>query len=57
MTTNLDLFAKDLLNKEQILESFQGWNAYAKWADSYKARKRIASVMNYLIDIKEKTTG
>ncbi len=27
--------------KEKILESFQGWNAYAKWADSYKFRREI----------------
>jgi len=28
--------------KKKLLESFQGWNAYAKWADSYKLRKKIA---------------
>ena len=27
--------------KEKLLESFQGWNAYAKWANSYNLRKRI----------------
>ena len=25
--------------EEKILKSFQGWNAYAKWANSYKIRK------------------
>jgi retron-type reverse transcriptase len=27
--------------KEKIIESFQGWQAYAKWANSFKLRKRI----------------
>ena len=26
---------------ENILESFQGWNAYAKWADSYRLRNDV----------------
>jgi len=29
------------LNKEKILEIFQGWNAYAKWADSFELRKKV----------------
>ncbi len=29
------------ISKEKILESFQGWNAYAKWANSFKLRKEI----------------
>lgn len=29
------------ITKEKILESFQGWNAYAKWANSFKLRKEI----------------
>ena len=29
------------ISKEKLLDSFQGWNAYAKWADSYKLRKKI----------------
>lgn len=28
--------------KDKILESFQGWNAYAKWADSFKLRRMIS---------------
>jgi hypothetical protein len=28
------------ISKEKILESFQGWQAYAKWADAYNLRKR-----------------
>ncbi|MFH1431242.1 MAG: reverse transcriptase domain-containing protein [Nanoarchaeota archaeon] len=32
---------KGELSKEKILESFQGWNAYAEWANSYKLRREI----------------
>jgi hypothetical protein len=28
---------------EKLIESFQGWNAYAKWIDSYNLRKNIAN--------------
>lgn len=29
------------LTKEKILSIFQGWNAYAKWANAFKLRKQI----------------
>jgi len=29
------------LSKENLLESFQGWNAYAKWANSFKLRRDV----------------
>lgn len=29
------------ITKEQILSSFQGWNAYAKHANAYKLRKSV----------------
>ena len=29
------------ISKEKMIESFQGWNAYAKWANSFKLRKEI----------------
>jgi RNA-directed DNA polymerase len=35
---------------EQLLESFQGWNAYAKWGNTYKFRKRIFREINQLIN-------
>ena len=54
MASKLDLFAKDSLSEEKLIESFQGWNAYAKWADSYRLRKRVASAMNELIKIKSR---
>ena len=33
------------LSKEKLLESFNGWNAYAKWANSYKLRKEIVKAI------------
>ena len=29
------------ISKEKLLESFQGWNAHAKWANSYKLRRNV----------------
>ena len=34
------------LPKEKILESFQGWNAYAKWANTLKLRRKVARKIN-----------
>jgi len=31
-----------LLSLKKILESFYGWNAYAKWANSYKLISKIS---------------
>jgi len=28
-------------SKEKLLESFQGWNAYASWANSYRLRRNV----------------
>ena len=42
-------FRNGEISKEIILEIFQGWNAYAKWADSFKLRRRIVKMiyLNY----------
>ena len=37
------MYKKEEISKEEILETFQGWNAYAKWDNSYKLREDIAS--------------
>jgi len=37
----VSLFRKGRICKEKLLESFQGWQAYAKWANSFKLRKQI----------------
>ena len=34
-------FKGNRINKEKMLEIFQGWNAYAKWANTFKLRRNI----------------
>ena len=34
-------YKKGEIPKEEILEIFQGWQAYAKWANTYKLRKQV----------------
>lgn len=41
MLLKIEKYKQDKIGKEKMLESFQGWQAYAKWADSYKPRKEI----------------
>jgi retron-type reverse transcriptase len=41
MINKTELFKNKELNYKQIIESFQGWNAYAKWANSFKLRKNL----------------
>jgi hypothetical protein len=37
----IEKYKRDKVSKEKIIKSFQGWNAYAKWANSYNLRKEI----------------
>jgi RNA-directed DNA polymerase len=41
MLIKIKLFKEGLLPYEKLLESFQGWNAYTKWANSHKLRERV----------------
>ena len=41
MLVKIKLFKEGLVSYEKLLESFQGWNAYAKWANSHKLRERV----------------
>lgn len=43
--SKIELFEKDEIDYEQILESLQGWNAYAKWADSFKLRRGVMKMI------------
>ncbi len=45
MLNKVKMFSDGKLNYEKLLESFQGWQAYAKWADAYKLKERILSVI------------
>ena len=50
MLVKIKLFKEGKISYEKLLEGFQGWNAYAKWANSYKLR------INILNKIKEAST-
>ena len=41
MKNKLKRYKQGYNSEQKLLESFQGWQAYAKWADTYKLRKRI----------------
>ncbi|MEK6933049.1 MAG: reverse transcriptase domain-containing protein [Nanoarchaeota archaeon] len=43
MLLKIEKYKNNEINKDKIIESFQGWNAYAKWANSYNLRKNIES--------------
>jgi len=42
----IERYNNEEINKEKITESFQGWNAYAKWANAYKLRERFFKCIN-----------
>ncbi len=42
MINKVERYKMGGISKEKLLESFQGWQAYAKWADSFKLRKEIS---------------
>ena len=41
-------YKKGKIPREKLLESFQGWKAYTKWADTYRLRKQILININNL---------
>jgi RNA-directed DNA polymerase len=41
MLNKIKRYKKEEIPKTKILESFQGWQAYAKWANTLNLRKRI----------------
>lgn len=41
-------FKSNRIDKEKMLEIFQGWNAYVKWANTFKLRRNIANKISNL---------
>ena len=37
----VEKYKNNELSKEKLFERFQGWNAYTKWADSFKTSKML----------------
>ena len=45
MLSKVEKYKEGKIGKEKLLESFQGWQAYAKWADSFKQRKGVVQMI------------
>jgi hypothetical protein len=41
MEKKVDLFQNGILTFTSVVESYQGWQAYASWANSHKLRNRV----------------
>lgn len=41
MLEKIEQFRNNEMTEEQLLASFQGWQAYAKWANTFKLRKNM----------------
>jgi len=41
MRRKVELFKLGIINPDKFIKSFQGWGAYAKWANTFKLRKEI----------------
>jgi hypothetical protein len=39
--SKINQYKNEQFDREKVLKSFQGWQAYAKWANTYKLRKYI----------------
>ena len=48
MNKKIELFGLGEISEEKFKEIFQGWSAYAKWANCYRLRKIL---MKEIIDI------
>lgn len=46
MQDKINLFNKREIGYDKLLESFQGWNAYAKWSDNYNLTKKLMEEIN-----------
>ena len=41
MKNKIKLFSQGEINFNKLLDSYQGWQAYAKWANAHKLRNKI----------------
>ena len=41
MQNKINRFSKEKISQDKMAEIFQGWNAYAKWADAFRTREKI----------------
>ncbi len=41
----ISFFKEGLIGEDKFNEMFQGWNAYAKWANSYNLKKKLIKLL------------
>lgn len=46
MLSKINSYKNKKISYEKIMEIFEGWRAYSKWADTYKLRKQIIKEIN-----------
>ena len=46
MFSKIEQYRNGEITHEKILESFQGWQAYVKWANTYKFRNRLLKLID-----------
>jgi len=46
MQRKIHLFNKRKITYEKFLEIFQGWQAYANWADSFRIKENLINQIN-----------
>ena len=51
MKRKIELFKNGIIDFKTLTESYQGWQAYAKWANTYKLRRKIKmEIIEVLLD-------
>lgn len=48
MRRKLELFKQGELDEDAMWDSFQGWQAYAKWANTYRLRHKLRNEITFL---------
>jgi hypothetical protein len=41
MERKVELYKKEIIDFSALFESYQGWQAYARWANTYRLREKI----------------
>ena len=54
MQSKIKEYSEGEISSERILESFQGWSSYAKWANSFELRKDLFFVLLILSSFNKK---
>ena len=49
MEIKIKMFNEGLITENKLLGSFQGWKAYAKWANSYKLREDFQNEIDKIL--------